>query len=281
MGLLGKNYSLLDSGNEKKLERVGEKIISRPSSLSIWKPSLPENRWNEASAFYDPKKEGWKFKGKEFETWDVEFNNLKFRLRLQQNGQIGIFPEHASYLETFSKELFTRANPKVLSLFAFTGFATSYLGSKDAEVCHVDSSKKALTWARENTELNRISAQKLRFIPEDAVEFLRREVRRNNKYDAVIMDPPSFSRGNASKAWQLENIIYEMIECAISLVKEKAGYIVLTCHHHALQALMLENILSDFKDSSLSVLETKDLYIEEESGRHKLPCGSYSLSKVL
>lgn len=279
--LLGTSYALVDSGEGMKLERFGEHLIARPSSLAIWKKGKEQKTWKEAAASYDPDK-GWQFHSKKFDDWLVEFPKFSFKLRLQTNGQVGIFPEHASYIGNLISENNTLlgAPPRVLSLFAYTGLATVLLGKNSAEVCHVDLSRKILDWASENVSLNNVSPSKLRFIPEDAVEFLRREVRRKNSYDIVIMDPPSFSRTDKKKSWKLEEIVFDLIQAAIALLESSGGLLVFTCHHHALQAIMLENIFSDFMPEMLNIIKCQDLFIEEENGRHKLPCGACLIARI-
>jgi 23S rRNA (cytosine1962-C5)-methyltransferase len=287
MNILNSSYSLIDSGNGRKLEKFGDKVINRASSLAFWKPRLDKAIWQNAAAIFDPKKETWTFSGDKFDYWDIEEKNLKLRLRLQTNGQVGLFPEHASYLY-FLQSLIQNANiqkPSVLNLFAYTGLASSYLAKHGAEVCHVDSSKKVLTWAKENLELNQIPNNSFRLIPEDACEFLKREVRRNKEYDVIIMDPPSFSRGNKTKAWQLENIIYDLIADAIKLLRKRKGILVFSCHHSAIQGLMLSNVLVDFRKEGLEIIKVEDLAIGEQNNAesdsiHKLPAGACAIAKL-
>ena len=283
--VLGTDYELLDSGELMKLERFGTKTIARPSSLALWKKNLSTKDWQKADAVYSPGNEGWSFKSKSFEEWQVKFSSCDFKLRLQSNGQVGIFPEHTSYFHLLQEHLRSCKNqnnesPKMLSLFAFTGLATVVMAKEGADVCHVDSSKKALDWANQNVALNNIPSEQVRFIPEDALQFLRREVRRKNNYDIVMLDPPSFSRGNKQDAWQLENIIFEFIELCIALVESKKGMIVFSCHLQAFQSLVLKNIFNDYISKGLQIIDSEDLFIEESSRSNRMPCGSYLIAKM-
>ncbi|MCO6429534.1 MAG: class I SAM-dependent methyltransferase [Deltaproteobacteria bacterium] len=279
--LLGTGYSLVDSGDFMKLERLGEKLIARPSSLCIWRKSAAEAEWRKADATYLPK-QGWTFKGQKFEKWEVAFDSFSLRLRLQDNGQVGLFPEHANSLVLLAHLISSRpANDKsplnVLNLFAFTGMASIVLAGLGCKVCHVDLSKKALSWARENFELNKIPPEQCRLIPEDSLTFLQKEIRRKNGYNAIIIDPPSFSR-TSSAAWKLEDVIHQMIDACSKLLIDK-GLLVFSCHHSAINAAVLRNLLLDNPDNHLSIISSKDLAIPETDGKRSLPAGCYVLCR--
>jgi 23S rRNA (cytosine1962-C5)-methyltransferase len=272
--IFGDAYALLDSGGFEKLEKFSNKTILRPSSLCLWKKSLSPDDWKNADAVFDPK-EGWQFKGHKFTDWILPCRGFKLKLRLQTNGQVGIFPEHAYYLSHLSEFITDKSQPsKALNLFAYSGMASIFLLSKGVEVCHVDSSKKALDWAKENAGLNGIEEGKLRLIADDALGFLKRENRRNNKYDIVILDPPSFSRLDGKKTWKLEEVLYEFTENAAGLLNS-GGMLVFSCHHSALDSRILSNV---FQESSLKVIASEDLGLKESASGKILPTGSGIIS---
>ena len=272
------SYALLDCGELQKLERFSDKIIARPSSLCIWKKKLPKSSWDKADAVYSPKK-GWLFQGKQpFESWTLQSSTILLKLRLQSNGQVGIFPEHAYYLNDI-RDYLKRGRDnrqeelKVLNLFAYSGMASMLCLEAGAQVCHVDLSKKILSWAKDNAALNDFSASNLRLIPDDALSFLKREARRENKYDVVILDPPSFSRIEGKKSWKLEDVIYDFIENALAVCK-KGSLLVFSCHHQALDARVLANILQGELSKSSKIIAAQDLAIPEENSSRLLPAGS-------
>ena len=264
-------YSLLDSGGFEKLEQFSGKRILRPSSLCLWKKSLSKDEWKKADAVYDPK-DGWKFKDKEFNDWVLDCNGFKLKLRLQTNGQVGIFPEHAYYLSHVNDFIAKNSTQalKAINLFAYSGMASMFLLSHGVEVCHVDSSKKALDWAKENAALNGLPENKLRLISDDALSFLKRENRRENKYDIVILDPPSFSRLDGKKTWKLEEVLFEFVENSIGLLA-KGGLLVFSCHHHALDSRILRNV---FTNTGVEILDSQDLAVMERENKRYLPAGT-------
>ena len=275
------SYELLDSGNGEKLERFGRVIIRRPSSVCIWKPGKKE-LWNKVDAIYDPKAVSWKVsKGKVQDlVWETIFADCRLRLRLQDNGQVGVFPEHASYLPKLLKSFNSEGQkaPKVLNLFAFTGLATLFFRAKSAEVTHVDLSKKVIGWAKDNMDLQSAAAGSLpavRWICEDAVAFLKREVRRESQYDGIVIDPPSFSRITKNDFWKVADILQELVECCAALLKSHGRFLALTCHDPGISAPMLGNLLHDnFHNGRVEPLE---LSIPEKGTERVLPAGSSAL----
>lgn len=280
--ILGSNYELIDSGNGQKLERFGARRIVRLSSLAIWPKRLSSKEWANYDAAYHPI-EGWKFRSKSFESWDVLFNSLSLRLRLQTNGQVGLFPEHSQYLPQLIDEIKLRRNIgkeiSVLSLFAFTGMASVLSAKLGATVVHVDIAKKALSWARENMELNKLPINLVRLVPEDSITYLKREVKRDSQYDIILIDPPSFSRGDKSKAWKLEEIIFDIIDCTLNLLKKKKGMLFFTCHHQAIDSDVLRNIFSSYEDRGISLVKSEALSIPEVGSLRRMPAGVLALIK--
>jgi len=269
-------YALIDSGDGIKIEQVEGVILARPSTWCIWKlkgDSTP-------AVIYDPKREGW---GQELSPWPVSFPDLGVvvEARLQRNGQIGIFPEHASYLPQIALELQRKPGAKVLNLFAFTGLASMVALKNGASVTHVDILKPVLDWAARNADLNGLNRGQLRLIPDEALAFLAREVRRANLYDVIILDPPSFSRIAKGKDWELDNILRELLSLSLQSLSAN-GSLYFTCHHGELAGSIIENLIRELEnDKSLynnnSNLSSQVLTLTESDGTNsrlrRIPAG--------
>ncbi len=268
---------LIDSGDLLKLEQFAGCRLVRPSKLCLWKPHLAKLEWDRADATYEHKK-GWKFRGKPCASWPLTISDFTIELRLQDNGQIGFFPEHLSYLEDINHQLGTaQQGMKMLNLFAYTGLASVFAAKRGMQVTHVEIAKKAIEWAKVNFELNQLPQDAVRIIREDAIEFMRREVRRNNNYDLVIADPPSFSRVDSGKDWKLEETLSEMATLAVKLLNEK-GMLVFTNHHFETGGHVLANLLYDAAHGSLEI-STNELTLDEKNSPRKIPAGFLVIAK--
>ncbi len=265
------SYQLLDSGESEKLERFGDKIIIRPSKFSLWKKRSP-NLWTQAHARFEPKS-GWRTHAKQFDEWEGEFFKVRLRLRLQDNGQIGFFPEHLGYISKIEEAIKHHPQASILNLFAYTGLATVAALKLGATVTHVDISKKCLTWAAENIKLNEIPQERLRLIPEDALKFLDSEIRRGKKYDLVIADPPSFSRISNSKSWQLEEVLEPLIDKMVKVSSDTSAHIFLTSHQYEYGDAVLYNLLLDAIGGRQISLGHEPLYLREANSDRILPSG--------
>ncbi|MBN8548993.1 MAG: class I SAM-dependent methyltransferase [Deltaproteobacteria bacterium] len=277
-------YALLDSGNGQRLEQFGDKTLVRPSTLCLWKPRQAKALWDKAQASYNHDK-GWKFNGPRFEEWTFGSSSFQLRLRTQDNGQVGFFPEHATYMpqveqlvKSYTKTL-GRA-PRVLNLFAYTGMASVVCLKAGAHVTHVDLAKKALDWASANFELNAIPASSLRLIREDAADFVHREIRRDKKYDLIISDPPSFSRIAANKTWQLDDVIVPMLEATTKLLESNMSALFFTCHHAELSGPIAANLLLDLTSGMKAEIANTPLAIPEADSPRSLPAGSLVTCRI-
>ena len=214
-----KDYKILDMADGKKLERWGNVILSRPDPQIIWnKKSYPE-KWNQINAVYNRSKTGggsWEYKKKMPEKWQIKYKELVFNIKPMGFKHTGLFPEQAVnwdwMINKIKKEKQKKKEIKVLNLFAYTGGATVACLYAGASVCHVDSSKGMTTWAKENVISSGLKNKPVRFIVDDVIKFVNREIRRGNKYDAIIMDPPSYGRGTKGEVWQFENNIYDLVK---------------------------------------------------------------------
>lgn len=273
---LSPHYALLDSGEGRKLERFGEKTIARPSTMAVWRRRRPAAEWADADATFDPDS-GWRFRGAPIPSWRFETALCTLLLRPQTNGQIGVFPEHASYLPDLvgaierlrSKRLNTVS---VLNLFAYTGMASIVAARAGASVTHVDISKRALDWARENIALNSLPEGSVRLLPEDAVAYLGRLAKKGQRFDVIIADPPSFSRLSAKKTWSLDDVAPHLVELLVAVLSPEQGELFLTSHHFELGAHTLANLLSDQLGSEPGATTTiTGLAVQEDRTTRTLP----------
>lgn len=270
------DYSLLDSGDGLKLEQFGSRTLVRPSRFATWKKRCDSSLWQKTDATFEPKK-GWKFLKKEFETWVCSFADIKIQLRLQTNGQVGIFPEHTSYAEDILTALQNSASKTTLNLFAYTGWATALAAKHEAKVTHVDLARNSSKWTKENLALNNINDSQVRFIEEDALKFLAREKKRGSKYDLIIADPPSFSRVSQNATWSLEDKMRELCSL-IAEVLSPQGTIILTSHHYEMCDAVMVNLLSDVLGSEYD-LKGRSLTIKENQTVRELPAGFMTIAQ--
>ncbi len=272
-------YALLDSGDQRKLERFGSMTINRPSSLSAWRRRLPAAMWERADATYLPP-DRWEFRGKPFTTWGATIAGVNLELELMSNGQLGIFPEHALYLpllRAYLEKLHRKAQRplKILNLFAYTGLASVFCAKlPDTFVTHVDLAKRAIDWAKKNVAANEIGMDRIRWITDDALGFMARESRKENSYDVVIIDPPSFSRVSKNNTWTLEEKAPEIVTLCLKVLEPAAGVIFFSNHSTASTSDVARNIMLDhFQDRDVET-SIESLSLMESNSPRLLPAGS-------
>ena len=238
------DYECIDAGNGEKLERWGNVILRRPDPQAIW--NVDKNNW-KYDAFYHRSTKGggyWEYKNKFPQEWTITYKNLTFKVSPTNFKHTGIFPEQATnwdfMIEKISK---CQKKVKVLNLFAYTGGATIACSSAGADVVHVDASKGMIEWAKENMKLSHLENNKIRFIVDDCLKFVEREYRRGNKYDAIIMDPPSYGRGPNKEVWKFEDNIYALINACIKILSDKPLFFLINSYTTGISSIVLENIL--------------------------------------
>ena len=272
-------YTLLDSGEGRKLEQFGSTVIDRPSSLSTWRRRERASVWEDADASYNPP-DRWQVSGKPFQTWEATVAGVRLELELMSNGQVGIFPEHALYLpkvKAIAERLSDKgARPlKILNLFAYTGLATCYCAAISyATVTHVDLAKRAIEWAKKNASLNGLPEDKIRWIVDDALGFMAREHRKGNLYDIIIIDPPSFSRVSKTNSWTLEEKAPDIVELMLNVLDPKAGAVFFTNHSTASTSDVVRNISLDMYDDKGVEISIESLSLKEKRTSRLLPAGS-------
>ena len=277
------SYELLDSGSGMKLERFGDFVFSRPDPEALWEKKLPTSAWKKADASYERKGTvgEWKKSPSMPKSWNITYNDIVFELRPTSFKHVGIFPEqkiHWNWLEKKIKsEVSVRhENPvKVLNLLAYTGGASLVCARAGAEVTHVDSSTVAITWARKNAELSGMTEAPIRWITDDVLAFLRREVRRKNTYDVIVMDPPSFGHGTKGTLWKIENDFYELMNLAVSVLSDNPVAFVLNGYTAGYSPVTLRNNLFELKNQYGGSIESGELLISENNER-LLPSGVFA-----
>ena len=235
------DYELLDSGDGRKLERFGNYVLARPCSQALWRPSRPKQEWDRADASFD-REDGNRWHGRTNlpKEWTIETAGIKFKLGGTDFGHLGIFPEQRAqwkWIRGMAK------GARVLNLFAYSGGSTMASALGGAEVCHLDASKGMVEWARENARLNGLGDAPIRWIVDDAHKFMKREIRRGRRYDAVILDPPTFGRGAGGEMYKIERDLKETLGLVRDLLSDKPRFVIFSSHTPGLSPIVAENIL--------------------------------------
>ena len=272
-----KDYELIDASGGERLERWGSYVLRRPDPQIIWKGADKERRWNNADAIYKRSSKGgggW-VKNELPESWNIGYKKLKFVLKPMGFKHTGLFPEQAANWETMM-DLIKKANRpiSVLNLFAYTGGATVACLSAGASVCHVDASKGMVERAGENVRLSGLGDKPVRFIIDDCKKFVQREIRRGRRYDAIIMDPPSYGRGPNGEMWKIESELYPLVELCSQVLSDNPLFFLINSYTTGLQPMVLENILTlTVKNKFGGRIEAYEVGLPTEEGIN-LPCGA-------
>lgn len=278
----GAGYALIDSGGEEKLERFGEVVLSRPDPQALW-PKGKEGEWVSAAGKYvrdsGPKAGSvgqGKWTGAMPKEWQVELGGLKMLVKPTSFKHTGVFPEHVPGWEWVRGVLSKAQAPKVLNLFGYTGGYTLAAAKAGAEVTHVDASKTAVAWARENAELNGLGDSPIRWIVEDVLVYLKREVKRGSKYDAIIMDPPAFGHGPHDELWKFEEHFLELMSLCQELLSDSPLFVLINGYAAGYSPLAFAYNLDAINKKFGGAIEYGDLTIEEEAGGRLLPAGIFA-----
>ena len=272
-----KDYEILDASRGRKLERFGDYILSRPDPQIIWEGSDPAI-WKKANAVYNRSASGggsWDIK-KLPEVWQINYKSLTLKLKPMSIKHTGIFPEQSVNWDFISKTVKEANRPiRVLNLFAYTGAATLAAASAGAEVCHVDASKGMVLWAKENAISSGLKDAPIRYIVDDCVKFVEREIRRGKKYDAIILDPPSYGRGPGGEVWKLEDQIYGFLTLLKGVLSDDPLFVLLNSYTAGLSAeTMKTTLLSAFSPEYEGECDAGELLIPIKNSKLCLPCGS-------
>jgi 23S rRNA (cytosine1962-C5)-methyltransferase len=276
-----KDYALLDSGGGRKLERYGPYTVVRPEPQCLWSPRLPAKAWDEADAVFDPTSEDedagrWRFKDRPKETWPLGWGDVRFHGRFTAFRHLAFFPEQAANWEWLTERVRAHGGqPKVLNLFGYTGVASLAMAAAGAAVTHVDASKKAMAWARENAELSGLADRPIRWITEDARKYVQREVRRGSKYDGVILDPPKYGRGPGGEVWRLFEDLPELAHLCADLLSENAAFLVLNAYAERISGAALGSLLAEKLAGRGGTIEWGELALVEDGGAREIGMSFY------
>ena len=274
-----KDYNLIDSSSGEKLEYWGKYLLRRPDPQAVWTDKADTSLWRKADATYHRSKSGgghWEFHNCSFpERWTINYNDLVFNIKPMGFKHTGLFPEQAVNWDWFS-DLIKNENRKikVLNLFAYTGGASVAALNAGADVVHVDASKGMVSWAKENVISSGLGDRCIRYIVDDVKKFVKREIRRGNKYDAIIMDPPSYGRGPGGEVWKIEDELYPLIQDCLSIISDRPLFFLINSYTTGLSACILENVLSlTIKRHFGGIVTADEIGIPMSASGLPLPCG--------
>lgn len=281
------NYRLLDSGNGLRLEQWGSNIIIRPDSTCLWRQRHPE-AWKQATATYRKDRNDtwlWQTTPQFKEPWLFSYHlpsrgeekapRIACNLHTGQSKNIGIFPEQAAQWEWMVNKINQApSQPRVLNLFAYTGAATLCAAAAGAEVCHVDASKPAVTWAAENQKLCKLDGASIRWIVDDCTAFVTREIKRDSTYDALIFDPPAFGRDQRGKVFAFEKHVTGLLELCVKVLRPKPLFVIFNGYAMGHSATILGNVLADYFPKA--TIECGELHVAEYQGTRTIPCSIYA-----
>ena len=274
-----KDYEILDMAGEEKLERWGDVYLVRPDPQIIWKDKSFPEKWKKAFARYSRSNTGggsWSYNKKVPASWQIKYRDLTFNIKPMGFKHTGLFPEQAVNWDwMIDKIKQEKREIKVLNLFAYTGGATVACLSAGAAVCHVDSSKGMVAWAKENVISSGLEKRPVRYIIDDVNKFVQREIRRGNKYDAIIMDPPSYGRGKNGEVWQFENDISNLVETCCKVLSDDPLFFLINSYTTGISSKVLENILYLNIKNKKGKITSGEIGLPMTGSKLVLPCGIY------
>ena len=272
-----KDYEVIDCSKGEKLERWGDYILVRPDPQVIWDTPRKEKGWHKMNAHYHRSKKGggeWEFFDLP-QQWSIHYRSLTFQLKPFSFKHTGLFPEQAANWDWFSELIKKAGRPvKVLNLFAYTGGATIAAAAAGASVTHVDASKGMVTWAKENAASSGLADAPIRWIVDDCVKFVEREIRRGNHYDAIIMDPPSYGRGPKGEIWKIEESVYPLIQLCAQLLSDDPLFFLINSYTTGLQPAVLSYMLSTELKAFDGQVDSQEVGLPVSSNGLVLPCGA-------
>lgn len=279
---LWKDYELLDCSGGERLERWGEITLIRPDPQVIWNTPKTHPKWKNADAVYHRSNSGggsWEIKRKLPDFWRINYGELAFNVKTMGFKHTGIFPEQAVNWDYTAKLIKEAGRPvKVLNLFAYTGGATVAALKAGADVVHVDASKGMVQWAKENAALSGVADRNVRWIVDDCVKFVQREIRRGNRYDIIIMDPPSYGRGPGGEIWKLENEVYSFVELCAQVLSDSPLMVLINSYTTGLSPAVMQYILGAvIKPKFGGTVESDEIGLPVTHTGMVLPCGASAI----
>ena len=273
-----KDYELIDCSSGERLERWGDKILIRPDPQVIWNTPKDMHLWSRADAVYHRANTGgghWQVNGALPQSWKIAYKDLTFNVKTMGFKHTGIFPEQAVNWDMVSKLIKAQNREvKVLNLFAYTGGATLAAAAAGASVTHVDASKGMVTWAKENAVASGLGDAPIRWLVDDCVKFVEREIRRGNHYDAIIMDPPSYGRGPKGEIWKIEDCIHDLIKLCTKILSDEPLFFLINSYTTGLAPAVLTYMLSTELKKFGGHVDSQEIGLPVSSNGLVLPCGA-------
>ncbi len=274
-----KEYELLDAGQGFKLERYGSYTMVRPDPEALWQKSLGADAWDNTDLVFvrTGTRTKWIIKEGVPRSWNIVFGDLTFSIRPSSFKHTGLFPEQLPNWQWMEEKINnSERKVNVLNLFAYTGGATLACARAGAEVCHVDGSKSAVAWARDNAKLSNLSDAPIRWIVDDVLMFLKREIKRGRKYDAILMDPPSFGHGPKDELWKIEDSFLELMDLCKQILSDDPLFVLINGYTAGYSPIAYENNLKDVMKDHAGKIEIGELVIEQSGADKLLPCGIFA-----
>ncbi len=270
-----KDYECIDTANGEKLERWGDVILCRPDPQVIWDTKASPELWKTADAHYHRSSSGggkWEYRREIPEQWVVRYKNLAFNIKPMGFKHTGLFPEQAVNWDYMMDKISARKGAKVLNLFAYTGGATVACAKAGAAVTHVDASKGMVQWAKENAKLSGLQDAPIRYLVDDCMKFVEREIRRGNKYDAILMDPPSYGRGPGGEVWKIEDSICQFVRRCTLLLSDDPLFFIINSYTTGLAPTVLINLMKMCLPDGKT--QSSEIGLKITSSDMVLPCGA-------
>lgn len=278
---VGKDYELLDSGDGEKLERYGKVVVARPDPQALWNKNLTIDDWRQADAYFKRASTdaNWSVRRDLPERWPIELSGLQFWIKLSAFKHTGVFPEQAANWDWIREKIGSskKSEPiRVLNLFGYTGGATLAAAQAGAEVVHVDGSKVAIGWARDNAQLSGLADKPVRWILDDAQKFVAREIKREKQYDGIIMDPPAFGHGADGEVWKIEEDFLKLLDACKQVLTKDPLFFIINGYASGYSAVAYQNSLGDLMKDYGGAIEIGELTIAEKNSTRLLPAGIFA-----
>lgn len=270
-----KDYECIDTANGEKLERWGDIILCRPDPQVIWDKKAAPKKWETANAHYHRSSSGggkWEYRKSVPDQWSIKYKNLTFNIKPMGFKHTGLFPEQAVNWDYMTEKIKTRKGAKVLNLFAYTGGATVACAAAGAAVTHVDASKGMVQWAKENARSSGLENAPIRYLVDDCMKFVEREIRRGNHYDAIIMDPPSYGRGPGGEVWKIEESICNFVERCALLLSDNPLFFIINSYTTGLAPTVLLNLMK--MSLPEGKIHSSEIGLNITASSMVLPCGA-------
>ena len=275
------DYQLIDSGDGRKLERFGKYTLIRPEAEAVWSPLLPERAWQKAAAEFVPSAEEngghWVSRAGDLAPWNIAYRNLNFQLMLSNSKQVGVFPEQACQWDWVTESILNAKRPiRVLNLFGYSGGISMAAAAAGAQVTHLDASRKAIQWAKENRALCGIPETSIRWMIDDGLKFVQREARRGSYYQGIILDPPKFGRGPKGEVWEFYRDFPLLIQACRDILAKDAQFLLLTAYAIKASSITIGNAVAEVMQIMGGKITSGEVCLRDQSGGRLLSMAVFS-----